>query len=61
MGSYLRTCNVNPLRELKPFIYFSQEYSFVIAFLEFQRWEKHPAKSNITDSSVFKKRCFCFL
>lgn len=61
LGSYPRTCNVNPLEELKPFIYFSQEYLFVSAFMEFQRWEKHPAKSNITVSNVFNKCCFCFL
>lgn len=54
----LVTCNVNPLEELKPFIYFSQEYLFAI---EFRRWEKHPAKSNITVSSVFNKFCFYFL
>lgn len=49
LGSYLGTCNVDPLEELKPFIYFSQEYLFVAAFLEFQRWEKkNPAKSNIS-------------
>lgn len=39
LGSYLRSCNVNPLEELKPIIYFSQEHVFVIAFLEFQRWK----------------------